>query len=378
MKKTVVLGGGLVGRPIALDLAKRREFDVTVADIDENRLMRIGQEGVNTFKLDLKNRKETLKFLTGFDIAVNAVPGFMGFEVLKTCIDAGKDTVDIAFYPENPLELDELAKERGVRVICDMGVAPGMSNLLAGYAASKMEKVNDIKIYVGGLPVVRTLPWEYKAVFSPSDVIEEYTRIARVVENGKIVEKEPLSGVELLHFDTLGTLEAFNSDGLRSLMFTMKAENMVEKTLRYPGYAEKIKLLSQNGFFDKEKIFVNGVLVSPLDLTSKLLFDKWKLNENEADITVMRIIVEGVNGKKKVKYEFNLDDRYDPVSGIHSMARTTGYAASMAVRLIASGMYGGKGITMPEKLGKNPDIVNFMLSGLSEKGIEYKINITEY
>ncbi len=373
MIKTVILGCGLVGRPIALDLAKNGEFDVTVADINDKRLEKVANEGINIFKINLKDKNETLKLLSSFDIVVNAVPGFMGFEVLKTCIEAGKDTVDIAFYPENPMKLDEMAKAKGVRVICDMGVAPGMSNLLSGYAASKMEKVNSIKIYVGGLPEVRKLPWEYKAVFSPTDVIEEYTRIARVVENGKIVEKEPLTEIELLDFDGVGTLEAFNSDGLRSLMFTLKADNMVEKTLRYPGYAGKIKLLAQNGFFEKEKIDVNGVMVSPLEMTSKLLFDQWKLNENEVDITVMRIIANGINGSEKLNYEFNLYDKYDPATGIHSMARTTGYSATMAVRLLTSGLFHETGITMPENLGKNENIVNFMLKGLAERGVNYEM-----
>ncbi len=376
MEKIAILGSGLVGKPIALDLAKNGEFDVTVADIDEKRLAEVGKTGIGTFNIDLKNKKETLKFLSAFDMVVNAVPGFMGFDVLKTCLEAGKDTVDIAFYPENPFDLDGLAKNNRVRVICDMGVAPGMSNLLAGYAASKMQKVNSVKIYVGGLPKVRTLPWEYKAVFSPSDVIEEYTRTARLVENGKIVEKEPLTEIELLDFDKTGTLEAFNSDGLRSLMFTLKADNMVEKTLRYPGYASKIKLLAQNGFFGKEKINVNGKWVAPLEMTSQLLFDKWKLKENEIDITVMRIVVQGVKDGENVKYEFNLYDEYDPLTGIHSMARTTGYSATMAVRLLAGGLYNKTGITMPEILGKDENTVDFMLSGLSDRGVEYKMKVS--
>jgi saccharopine dehydrogenase-like NADP-dependent oxidoreductase len=306
---------------------------------------------------------------------VNAVPGFVGFETLKTCIEAGKDAVDIAFYPEDAFLLSELAKEKGVRVIVDMGVAPGMSNLLAGYAASQMESVDYIDIFVGGLPKKRTLPWEYKAVFSPTDVIEEYTRTARLMENGKIVEKHALTEIELLNFDEVGTLEAFNSDGLRSLLFTLKANRMREKTLRYPGYAKKIQFLADNGFFKEEKIKVNNQLVSPLELTSQLLFDQWKLKTGDADLTVMRIIVEGTKDGKIRRHSFNLYDEYDPGTGIHSMARTTGYAASMAVRLLFSGIYQEKGITVPEFLGKNEIIVNFMLNGLKERNVHYREKI---
>ena len=374
-KKIIVLGAGLVGLPIALDLATEENFNVTIADIDKNRLDGIANDKIETKQVNLQNKKELLEILEPFDFVINAVPGFMGFTCLKNCIEAKKDIVDIAFYPEDVFELSNLARENNVRVICDIGVAPGMSNLLTGYAASKLDKVETVDIYVGGLPKVRTKPWEYKAVFSPSDVIEEYTRPARIVRNGKIVTVEPLTEIELLEFDKIGSLEAFNSDGLRSLLFTIQADNMSEKTLRYPGYAEKIQLLSDNGFFKPEKIEVEGQLVSPLELTSKLLFDQWKLGEKEEDITVMRIIVEGIASGKKTRYSFNLYDEYCNESGIHSMARTTGYTASTALRLLAENKYNQVGISVGEMMGKDESVVNFMLNGLKERGIIYKSKI---
>lgn len=371
LKKIIVLGAGLVGKPIALDLAADKDFDVAVADVSIERLDDIGDDRIQKIQADLQNEKELHKLLSPFDFVVNAVPGFMGFTCLKNCINAGKDIVDIAFYPEDVFELSELAEQKDVRVISDMGVAPGMSNLLVGYAASKLDKVLKADIYVGGLPKIRTKPWEYKAVFSPSDVIEEYTRPARIVRNGKIVTVAPLTEIELLEFDTIGTLEAFNSDGLRSLLFTIKAENMSEKTLRYPGYAEKIQLLSDNGFFDTEKIEVDGQHVSPIELTSKLLFDKWKLQENEEDITIMRIVVEGEKSGKKIRYSFDLHDEYDKESGVHSMARTTGYTASTAVRLLAENKYLKKGISLGEMMSNDESVVNFMLDGLKHRGVNY-------
>jgi len=375
MKKILVLGAGLVGKPIALDLAHDKDIKVAIADISKEKLDNIQNTAISKVQADLSDKKELAALVSEYDLIVNAVPGFMGFETLKTCIEAGRDAVDIAFYPEDAFLLSELAKEKGVRVIVDMGVAPGMSNLLAGYAASMMDKVESIDIFVGGLPKKRTLPWEYKAVFSPSDVIEEYTRTARLVENGKIVEKPALTEIELLQFDEVGTLEAFNSDGLRSLLFTLKAEKMREKTLRYPGYADKIRLLAENGFFKEEKIKVGNQMVSPLELTSQLLFEQWKLAPGEVDLTVMRIEVEGISDGKQKKHSFNLYDEYDPVSGVHSMARTTGYAASMAVRLLFSGIYKEKGISVPEFLGKNEAIVNFMLEGLKERNVIYREKI---
>jgi len=372
LKKIIVLGAGLVGKPIALDLANDQNFEVAIADLDNNKLHDIGDERIQTVQADLQDKDKLIEVIEPYDFIVNAVPGFMGFECLRNCIEAGKDIVDIAFYPEDVFELSELALQKDVRVICDMGVAPGMSNLLTGYAASKFDNVSTVNIYVGGLPKIRTQPWEYKAVFSPADVIEEYTRPARIVRNSKIVTVPPLTELEHLQFDNIGTLEAFNSDGLRSLLYTIKADSMSEKTLRYPGYAEKIKLLSDNGFFNLEKIDVDGKLVSPLELTSKLLFDQWKLKKNEVDITVMRIVVEGLKDGKNICYSFNLYDELNTQTGIHSMARTTGYTASTAMRLLAEDKYVVPGITVGEMMGKDESIVNFMLEGLEQRGVKYK------
>lgn len=370
--KIIILGAGLVGRPMALDLFGDGKYKVAVADISKEALDQINENGILKIRTDLSDESELKALVADYDLVLNAVPGSMGFTTLRWCIEAGRDVVDIAFYPEDPFSLAELAKEKEVRVICDMGVAPGMSNLLAGYTASKLDEVEEITIYVGGLPKVRTKPWEYKVVFSPTDVIEEYTRPARLVEHGEIVVKPPLTETELLEFEKIGTLEAFNSDGLRTLMFTLRAKHMKEKTLRYPGYAEKIKLLADNGFFEKEEIEMNGKQVSPLEMTSKLLFEQWKLQPGEADITIMRIIVEGKSNGEQLRYIFDLHDEYDPVSGIHSMARTTGYPATMAVRMLLESHYSKPGITVPEFLGKDQAIVDFILQGLKQRGVIYK------
>ncbi|MDP3441954.1 MAG: saccharopine dehydrogenase C-terminal domain-containing protein, partial [Ignavibacteria bacterium] len=337
-KSVLVLGAGLVGRPMALDLVKENEFKVGIADISKEALATFTSSNVTTHLADLSNKNILLDLCKNYDYLINAVPGFMGYETLRTLIEAEKPIIDIAFYPEDPFTLHKLAVEKSVCVICDMGVAPGMSHLLSGYAAHQLEKVEKILIYVGGLPKKRTYPWEYKAVFSPSDVIEEYTRPARLVENGQIVFKEALSEQELLEFEPIGTLEAFNSDGLRSLVYTLKADYMAEKTLRYQGHIDKIKVLKSSGFFSETPVNIDGQSVSPLEFTKKLLFNQWKLQPGEEDQTVMRIIVEGLDNKTtRKKFTFDMYDEYDPQTEIHSMARTTGYAATAAMRLIHSG-----------------------------------------
>jgi saccharopine dehydrogenase-like NADP-dependent oxidoreductase len=186
--KIIVLGAGLIGTPMAIDLAKDSEFTVSVADLSSEALSKIGkQHSIESIQRDLSRPDNVKSLVDGFDIAVNAVPGFMGFQTLKSIIETGKDVIDIAFFPEDPFELDEPAKEKGVTAIVDCGVAPGMSNVLIGHVDSLLDKTEQILIYVGGLPEIREWPYEYKAPFSPIDVIEEYIRPARFVENGRLV-----------------------------------------------------------------------------------------------------------------------------------------------------------------------------------------------
>jgi saccharopine dehydrogenase-like NADP-dependent oxidoreductase len=371
--KILVLGAGLVGGPIALDLAKNGEFEVTSADISSESLSRFkGIEGISAVQADLNNEEALKTLVNNHDLVVSAVPGFMGYRTLERIIECGKNAVDIAFFPEDMFGLDAKAKQMDVTAICDIGVAPGMSNVLIGYGASMLDTLEKGITYVGGLPVVRTWPFEYKAVFSPIDVIEEYTRPARYIDGGRLVVREALSDAELLDFPNIGTLEAFNSDGLRTLATTVKGDYMIEKTLRYKGHIEKMAVLRDTGFFSKEPILINGVMISPLEFTSRLLFPKWKLQEGEEDLTVMQVITEGLKNGIRQRFTWDLFDKFDKATGIHSMARTTGYTATMVARLLIKGLYSKKGVSAPEFLGKDAGIVNFLLDGLKERGIVYK------
>ena len=368
----LVLGCGLVGRPMAIDLAKERLFKVTVADVSTKNLDKISDDlPVRKIVKDLADPEQIKNLLKDCDLVLSAVPGFMGFKTLKEIIKAGKNVVDIAFFPEDPFELDKLAKQNNVTSVVDCGVAPGMSNLLTGYVDSVLDKLETILIYVGGLPVIREYPFEYKAGFSPIDVIEEYTRPARYVENGKIVIRPALSDSEYINFPEVGTLEAFNSDGLRTLAVTMKAPNMKEKTLRYPGHIEKMQMLREAGFFSKEEVDINGAKIKPIDLTTKLLFPMWELKPRDKEFTVMRVIIEGEKDKKKLRYPYNLLDRHNEKTNVHSMARTTGYTATMVLRMLAKGLFDRKGICPPEYIGQKADCVDFVLTGLKERGIVY-------
>jgi lysine 6-dehydrogenase len=375
--KILVLGGGLVGAPMAFDLSKDSKFQVVVADISEDCLQKFsGSSEINTIKADLLDVSILKELMSDADFVLNAVPGFMGYRTMETIISEGKNVVDISFFPEDALELDGLAKENGVTAIVDCGVAPGMSNILPGYVDSILDQTDSILIYVGGLPKVRELPYEYKAVFSPIDVIEEYTRPARYIEKGELITKPALSEPELLQFDRVGTLESFNSDGIRSLAKTMShVPNIKEKTLRYPGHIRIMEIMREAGFFSSDTVDVKGVKVRPIDLTAKLLFPQWELKPGEVDYTIMRIEIEGVQDGENVRYTYSLFDEYCPETKVHSMARTTGYTATMAIRMLAEGLYNEKGIIVPEFIGKNHDCVKFILDGLAERGVNYELLI---
>jgi len=370
--KIIVLGGGLVGGPIALDLASDPQFAVTVADREPENLHKIEQLGeVAGLRVDLSDPATVQELVADFDLVIDAVPGFMGYQTLEAIIKAKKNVVSISFFAEDPFALDELAKKNDVTAIMDCGVFPGMGSALIGRVARKLDQVDEVLIYVGGLPAVRQWPWDYKAVFSPIDVIAEYTRPARFLVNGQTVVRPALSGAELIDFPGLGTLEAFNTDGLRTLVQTIAAPNMKEKTLRYPGHIEKIAVLRECGFFSEDEVEVAGQMVKPMDVTAKLLFPMWEMGEGEGDLTVMQITIEGRKNEQRLRYVYDLLDHYDHENEVSSMARTTGYTATMAARLIHEGLYSHKGISPPEYLGREYGCVDRMLKGLAERGIFY-------
>ena len=375
MKHIVVLGSGLVGKAIAMDLAGH--YNVTAVDRDPERLAEMDDlDNLTTIYTDLSLTSQVASVIMDADIVVNALPGFMGYRTLEAIIKAGKNVVDISFFPENALELDGLAKQYNVTAIVDCGVAPGLGNLLLGHHHEEMQ-VDRFECYVGGLPIERTWPFEYKAPFSPVDVIEEYTRPARLVENGKLVERRALSEPEIMHFDGIGDLEAFNTDGLRSLLHTMSIPNMKEKTLRYPGHIELMKIFRETGLFDSKPVTVGDAEISPLALTTKLLLPKWKLRKGEAEFTVMKVLIGGEKDSAPREIEYYLYDEYDTATATHSMARTTGYTCNAAVTVLAEGLYRNKGIIPPEYLGKETAVFDRMLAYLRERNINLQKRVNQ-
>lgn len=371
MSNIIVLGAGMVGSAMAKDLSKVHK--VLLTDLNYEVLLKTKEEfsNIEILQLDVNNDESLNKVLEGKDVVLSAVPGFLGYKTLEKIIINKKNVVDISFFPENALELNQLARANNVTAIVDCGVAPGMGNVILGYH-NETHKLESFNCLVGGLPKQKKWPFCYKAPFSPVDVIEEYTRPARYVENGNIVVRPPLTDCELIEFEKIGTLEAFNSDGLRSIIFTMPhIKNMKEKTLRYPGHVEYIRVLKESGFFSDQ--IINDLNISVLDFTSKVLFKEWKLDPLEEEFTVMRITLEGYNENgNKEKIIYNLFDEFSQKTKISSMARTTGYTATAAINLFLDGVFEEKGVFPPELIGRHRSCFNYFMSYLKERDINYE------
>jgi saccharopine dehydrogenase-like NADP-dependent oxidoreductase len=370
MKNISILGAGRVGATMALDLARDPAFRVTVADVSETALARLTARDIGVQTRDLARAEQVREAVQGADLVVGAVPGFMGFQTMKAVLEAGKPMVDISFFEEDPFRLEGLAKERNLTAIVDCGIAPGCGNMILGALETQLDRITRFECLVGGLPLVRTWPYEYKAGFSPVDVLEEYTRPARYVAHGEVVTLPALSEPELIDFPGVGTLEAFNTDGLRTLLHTVAAPFKKEKTLRYPGHIDKMRMLRETVLFGRTPVRVGEAMVAPIDLTAKLLFPIWQMEDGDEDFTIMRIIVEGAKDGQLRRHEFNLLDRYDRATGTTSMARTTGYTCTAAVRLVAAGLFQRKGISPPEFVGREGGWP-FIRAELARRGVVF-------
>ena len=363
----------MVGSVIAEDLAGSG-FTVTVADVNTDALERVSTRSkgaITVTEADCSDASVITAMATDVDIVFGALPSWLGLNALQAVIESGKSYCDISFMEEDPRTLDEMARDHGVTCVVDFGVAPGMSHLLCSYATHILDSCERLDIVVGGLPVDREWPWEYKAPWSPRDIIEEYLRPARLVEDGETITREALSEVELMELPGVGTLEAFNSDGLRTLCDTLDVPNMRERTLRYPGHAELMRVFRSGGFFSTEPLQLGDQSVRPIDLTAKILINEWKYEQGEADLTVMRVEAEGCKDNKNVILRWDLLDYYDSGKDQSSMARTTGFPSAAIGRMIADGTIDSPGVHPPEFFGGMNEIVDRLLSDLESRNVRF-------
>jgi saccharopine dehydrogenase-like NADP-dependent oxidoreductase len=375
--KVVILGGGMIGSAMAWDLGREGACEVTVAELRPDVRERLAERhGVATRAADLSRPEAVRELVRDYDLVLGALPSAHGYRTLEAVIAAGKDYCDISFMPENALDLDARARAQGVTAVVDCGVAPGVSNAMAGFASARLHPFEGLEIYVGGLPRERRWPYDYKAGFAPLDVIEEYTRPARMVAQGRVMTKPALSEPGRLDFPGVGTLEAFNTDGLRSLVHTLDVPSMKEKTLRYPGHVQLMAAFRETGLFSKEPRQVGGASVRPLDLLAALLFPKWTFEEGEADLTVLRVVAVGREDGRRVRYTWDLLDQFDPASGLRSMSRTTAFPATIVAGMILDGAFRRPGVHAPEAIGREPGLFERLLGELARRGVACRQTVT--
>jgi lysine 6-dehydrogenase len=362
-----------MGSVIGWDLARSKEVDeVVVADIDEERLgalkKRSSGRKLSVEVLDITDGKRVVRFLRDFDVAVSALPHGVVHHSDLAAVKAGAKMVNIAFEDEQ-MELDKEARRSGALLIPGCGVAPGLGGILLAQGLRKLGGGDEGHILVGGLPQKPQPPFGYRLVFSIVGLLREYIEDARVFRGGRMLKVRPFSTVETVDFPPpVGRLEAFCTDGLASLAYSMKGMRVLdEKTLRWPGHAEAMGLLMRSGFFSKEKVKVGDSEVSPLEV-SHVVLDR-KLREGDPrDLTVMRVIAK--SGKKEVVYD--MLDRYDVKRGVTSMGKTTGYTASIVTQMLGAGLIGGKGVIPPERavVGRK---VDRLLSELRARGVKIRL-----
>ncbi len=358
---------------MAIDLCKAPSYDVVAVDVDQKALEHLASEYPVQIRVeDLSTLEGVTRAVEDADLVIGSVPYSIGYTMLEGVIRAGKNIVDISYFEEDPFGLDNLAKEKGVTAVVDCGVAPGMANIILGDHARKM-KVARYECYVGGIPKARNAPFGYKSPFPVLEVLEEYAGSGRRVENGRVVVEPMLSETMTIDLDKVGTLACLNSDGLRTLIRTMDIPDMFEKTLRYPGHVDVMRIFRDAGFLNLTPIQVKGASVRPIDVTASLISPHWKYGQGEADLTVMRLVISGEENGKPATYTYDLYDEYDPATGALSMARTTGYTCTAVARLVLDGDYSQKGICPPEFVGRADGCRERVEKYLEDRGVRLRM-----
>ncbi len=373
--KVLVVGSGKVGSEIARDLARSSEVDsVIVADALPKNLKNVrGIERISTRRLDISQRKALLDAMRRVDLICGALPGRLGFQLMTYAVEARRDLVDISYTPENPFKLHNRARDQENIVVPQCGVAPGFTNMCVGDASRRLGTIMKVRVFVGGLPQKPTPPLNYRIVFSLEDVINEYSRPARIIEDGKEKIVDALSGRGFLNFPGVGRLEYFITDGLGSLPRSFpKVREMFEYTLRYPGHAEMMNTLRILGFFDREEMQVNGFSIAPRRVSIALLKDAMSLGRPE-DLLALRVEVEGKLGRKTL-LSYRVLDYYDPKSKVSAMARTTAYPCTSVALLVGQKKLKSVGVVTPERIANNPEHFGFVLSRLKSRGVRVNMS----
>ena len=341
----LVLGGGQQGRVIAADLARSLpEARVDVADVREPVLPESGN--LRWVEADCSDGTAVARLVSGYDLAVGALPARFGYATMRAAIDAKRPLVDVSFSAENPLELHADARAAGVAIVPDCGLAPGLSHLAAGHAATQ-GPLEELVIYVGGVAQDPGRPYGYVVTWSLDDLLEEYLRPARLVRDGKAITLPAFDDLDRVQVPGVGEMESFLSDGLRTIIHTFPGvKHMSERTLRWPGHVEQVRPLVENGTFLTE-------------------FRKQCSAQPALDLVVMMTVVKrGARVQRAT-----LVDRYDRDSGLTAMARTTALTTSAVAQWVAGGGGGGPGVKPLELVGPDVRAYTAITGALERHGV---------
>lgn len=359
--KIAVLGAGLMGKEVARDLVNSSGVEaVALADIDFNRVefvcRQLNVQMLNGYRVDASDPTELSTFMACYDVVINALFYSFNTIVVEAAIEAGVHCVDLGGHIGNVtdqvLMKDKNARQRGVTIIPDLGVAPGMINILSGYGMEKLDRGQAIKLYVGGIPVRPEPPLEYNHVFSMEGLLDHYTAPASIIRNGNKQRISSLTEIEKIYFDRFGPLEAFHTSGGTSTLSRSfpNLDTLEYKTIRYPGHAEKFKLLVDLNLTDKNySVDVNGQNINPRTVLLKTLDPIVDLKEKD-DAVLLRVLVEGLRAGKSSAYTYEMITLKDRESGVTAMARATANTISVVAQMAASGEIQKRGVFPPEQI----------------------------
>jgi len=344
----LVLGGGQQGRVIATDLATALPHArVTVADLRRPELAALGN--LAWVEADGADATVLARLMSANDLVVGALPSRLGYSAMRAAIEARRSMVDVSFSAENPLTLDSDARRAGVALVPDCGLAPGLSHLLLGHAAATHGTPDEAVIYVGGVAQDATRPFGYVVTWSVDDLLEEFVRPARIQRDGNPAEVPVFSGYERVSFAGVGEMEAFLSDGLRTLLDTYpEIRDMAEKTLRWPGHIDAIRPLLARGTF-VATMRAQCSVDPPEDLVVLAVRARW------GSITRETLLV----------------DRYDPATRHTAMARTTALTTSVCAQMLAAGLARTPGVNPLERVARDPRAFEFVRDGLARRGVRF-------
>jgi lysine 6-dehydrogenase len=346
--RMLILGGGLMGRAAAYDMARQDDVErVVVADIDPRRLEETAEvarsDKLELVELDVRDHERVLAAMKETDAALGAVSYSVNLDLSRLAIEAGTHFNDMGgnnTVVGAQLELDREAKAAGVSIIPDTGLAPGMVCPLALHGVRTMDAAESVQIRVGGLPRHPTGALQYSLVFSAQGLINEYVEPCVAIRDGVLVDDiEPLTNVEAIEFPTpFGTLEAFNtSGGTSTLPHTLLGlvRDLDYKTIRYPGHAAQMRAMFEIGLMSDDPIEAAGARVAPRAVLEALI--DTNVPHDDDDVVLMRVTVDGTTDGRKARASYQMIDYRDPESGLTAMMRGTAFPSSIICLMMARG-----------------------------------------